>query len=202
MTKEERKEKREQKKREAEKKRAARPLGVRILLDYIIPLAIAVVLAFLFVRFVAVRSVVEGHSMETTLSDGNNLIVEKVSYYFRDPERFEVVVFRLKEDPDTNYIKRVIGLPGELVEIREGLVYINGVQLEDDHYCPELIKDSKGKPMNREAVLVQEGTFYVLGDNRNNSRDSRAIGTVTKSQIIGRAIFRFWPLNQMKGVGK
>ena len=139
--------------------------------------------------------------MSPFVEDKNNLIVQKVSYYFHDPERFDVIVFELKDQPNIHYIKRVIGLPGETVQIIDGLVYINGEKLEGDIYCSEPIRNAY---MAEHPITLQENEFFVMGDNRNNSKDSRAVdvGPVKRSQIIGKALFRFWPLTQMKYVGR
>ena len=168
------------------------------LISYLIYLACVVIACLLFVRFVAVRSVVDGNSMYSTLSNGDNLIVEKVSYYFHAPERFDVVVFKLKDQKNVHYIKRVIGLPGETVQIIDGYVYINGEKLEGDNYCEELIYD--GYTAN-EPVILGENEYFCMGDNRNNSKDSRSasVGPVDRKQIVGRAWIRFLPL---KSIGK
>ena len=189
------------KKKKKEKKPEKKKSGWMVALDYALTILITVAVCFLIIKFVAVRSVVEGHSMEPTLSDGNNLIVQKISYYFHEPERFDVIVFRLESNPKTHYIKRVIGLPGETVQIKDGYVYINGEKLIDDIYGQELINEPK---MAKNPITVKEGEFFVLGDNRNNSRDSRYAdpGLIKKEQILGKAFIRFWPLNKIGIIGK
>ncbi len=164
---------------------------------YLILLAVAVVCAFLIVKFVAVRSVVDGSSMETTVTDKDNLILEKVTYYFRDPERFDVIVFKLKDDPKTHYIKRIIGLPGETVQIKDGFVFINGKLLMEDTYCSETIDYAYTAS---EPITLGEDEYFVMGDNRNHSKDSRSseVGPIKRSQFIGRAWIRFWPIWKAK----
>ncbi len=168
-------------------------------LSFLIELVIVVGLTFLFIRFVAFRSVVRGSSMLTTLNDRDNLIVQKISYYFHDPERFDIIVFRpaVRQDGKEYFIKRVIGLPGETLEIKDGLVYIDGERLEEDVYGHEVMYDRDGTLLDFGPVEVPEGEVFVLGDNRNNSKDSRYpdVGTVTKKQISGKVFVRFWPLN-------
>ena len=161
--------------------------------DYLVLIAIALSIAFLFTRFIAIRSVVEGTSMNPTLSDGDNLFVSRVTYIVSDPQRFDIVVFELENDPETCYIKRVIGLPGETVTIRDGHVYINGEFLESDVYGNAEIRRG-GRAA--QSVTLGEGEYFVLGDNRNNSQDSRFEEPgISKKQMVGKAVFRFWPLS-------
>lgn len=165
----------------------------------ILYLVVVFVLIFCFIRFVGQRTVVSGTSMEDTLSNGDNLIIDKLTYRFRDPERFEVIVFPVKLDenkPADFYIKRVIGLPGERVRIDEsGVIYINGEPLAES-YGREVIQDP-GRAI--EEVTLGEDEYFVLGDNRNNSEDSRRllVGNVKKKIIIGRAWVRLYPFDEM-----
>ena len=152
------------------------------------------VFAFLLVKFVGQRTEVIGPSMNPTLVDGDNLILDKISYRFHDPERFDIVVFPFRNGEPQNYIKRIIGLPGEKVRIDEdGNIYINGKVLEES-YGLEVIKNP-GTAI--EETTLGEGEYFVLGDNRNNSEDSRyaVVGAVKREEIIGRAWLRIWPLN-------
>ena len=110
------------------------------LLSWIIYIVIVVILSLGIITFVGQRTKVSGHSMETTLSDGDNLIVDKISYRFRDPERFEIIVFPFQYEEHTYYIKRIIGLPGETVQVIDGYVYINGEKL-DENYGLEVMDD-------------------------------------------------------------
>ena len=148
---------------------------LRGFLEILIELVIVAAVVFLVLRFVAFRSVVQGDSMNATLQNGDNLVVERVSYYFHEPRRYDIVVFRVPDDERKreHYIKRVIGLPGETVEISGGKVWIDGAVLEDDVYGKEAIHGDCG------PVTVPEGEVFVLGDNRNDSNDSRRIGTIS-----------------------
>ena len=165
---------------------------VREAVDFIVYLLVVAGCCLLFIKFVAVRSVVIGHSMNPLLHDKDNLIVEKVSYYFRDPARFDIIVFRIPGDSKEHFIKRIIGLPGETVQIKDGAVYINGELLSEDIYGKDPIR--LGYTASQ-PVTLGEDEYFVMGDNRNNSKDSRSaeIGPVKKSQFLGRAWFRFWP---------
>ena len=145
-------------------------------------------------EFAGQRTEVEGMSMSPTLKDKENLILDKISYRFRDPERYEIVVFPPKYKENTYYIKRVIGLPGETVQIRNGEVYIDGMRLEGDEAYGEI----KDPGLAAEPFLLGEEEYFVLGDNRNDSIDSREpeVGAVRREDILGRAFFRLWPLSE------
>lgn len=152
---------------------------------------------YLVITFVGQRTDVDGVSMETTLSDGDNLIVDKISYRFRDPQRFDIIVFPFEYQENTYYIKRIIGLPGETVQIdEEGRIYINGEVL-DEPYGKEVIRpENIGIAAN--PIVLGEDEYFVMGDNRNNSSDSRTevVGNIHRDDIIGRAWVRIWPLTK------
>ena len=150
--------------------------------------------AVLFIRyFCLMRTVVEGSSMEPTLNDGDNLLVDELSFHFTRPRRFEIVVFPDREQGGY-IIKRVIGMPGEKVEIFDGSVFIDGNLLQGDTYGAEPMADA-GVLKDR-AMLLGEDEYFVLGDNRNESVDSRSegFGAVRRKQIAGRAFWRLLPV--------
>ena len=163
---------------------------LRLLRNILICVAAALILSILITKFVAHHTAVDGSSMQSTLSDGDQLIVEQLSYYFHDPQRFDVVVFPISSED--NYIKRIIGLPGETVQIIDGQVYINGNLLTDDHYGMEKMDDPG---IAAETIYLKEGEYFVLGDNRNASVDSRFadVGLIKRDDIKGRAWLRFYP---------
>lgn len=161
-------------------------------------LLVVLLITYLVIVFVGQRTEVSGESMEPTLSDGDNLIVDKLTYRFRDPERFDVIVFPFKYQKDTYYIKRIIGLPGETVMIdKSGNIYINGEILEES-YGREIISINK-IGIADEPITLGPDEYFVLGDNRNHSSDSRTVevGNIKRDQIIGRAWLRIWPLGKM-----
>ena len=133
--------------------------------------------------------------METTLQDGDNLITDKLTYHFVEPKRFDIVVFPFKENKNQLLIKRIIGMPGETVQIIEGKVYINGYELNENY--GNAIIESAG--LASEPITLGEDEYFVLGDNRNNSQDSRfeSVGNIKRSDLIGRAWVRIWPLNEI-----
>ena len=167
---------------------------MREIISTAIYLLAVVALTFLFVQYVGQRTYVNGDSMNVTLQDGDNLIVDKISYRFKEPERYDIIVFPYKHQEDTYYIKRIIGLPGETVQVKDGMVYINGEVLEES-YGKEMM-NSAG--VAGESIVLEEDEYFVLGDNRNNSSDSRdpSVGNVKKEDIVGRAFLRIWPLNK------
>lgn len=165
-------------------------------------LAVCLLLGFfiasLITHFVAYQTRVEGQSMEPTLSDGDSVIIQKLSYIFGEPERFDVVVFPVKakgdgkNGEDSFYVKRIIGLPGETLQVRDGAVYIDGERLESDNYCLSKMLDGGNAD---DPVTIREDEYFVLGDNRNMSTDSRNsyVGMVKKKDISGKVFLRIWP---------
>lgn len=152
----------------------------------------AVLIAALIMIFIARAYTVNGESMLPTLHHGERLLVDKISYRFVEPSRGEIIVFKNPADTSEQFVKRVIGLPGDKVAIIQGVVYINDLPLEEDYtLAPARIGFS--------SQVVPEGTYFVLGDNRNNSEDSRfgRVGFLPRELIVGRAIWRYWPLNQV-----
>ncbi len=165
-------------------------------IEIIQSLVIAGVLAFLIITFVAQSFVVEGSSMEETLQHGERLIVNKLVYRFSEPDRGEIVVFTPQGAEDNRYIKRIIGLPGDTVYIQEGEVFVNGEPLEEDYIKEEMREVGESGPFE-----VPEDSYFVLGDNRNHSADSRfpnLVGYVDRDNIHGRALWVFWPPTEMR----
>lgn len=151
--------------------------------------------AYLIVTYVGQRTQVSGSSMESTLSNEDHLLVDKISYRFRNPERFDIIVFPFQYDEETYYIKRIIGMPGETIRIdEEGNIYIDEEFLEED-YGREVI-ENPGRAI--EPIALGDDEYFVMGDNRNNSSDSRdpSVGNIHRNDIIGRAFIRIWPLSK------
>lgn len=167
------------------------------MISTLVYLLIVLCLTWVVIQFVGQRTEVDGSSMEPTLSNGDNLIVDKISYRFRDPERFDIIVFPFQYEDKTYFIKRIIGLPGETVQIDEqGKIYINGEVLAEGYGREVISPDRIG--LAREPIELGEDEYFVLGDNRNNSSDSRteAVGNIRRSDIIGRAWLRLWPFDK------
>lgn len=150
------------------------------------------------ITYVGQRTAVEGSSMEPMLSHGDNLIVDKVSYRFREPQRYDIIVFPFKYKENTYYIKRIIGLPGETVRIDlKGNIYINE-ELLPENYGREIIS-AANVGLAEKPIVLGEDEYFVMGDNRNNSMDSRTaiVGNIKREDIIGRAWIRIWPLSRL-----
>lgn len=173
---------------------AARPHPLhpfRGVLDLLYDLVIAVVTCLLLIAYVVQAFKVQGSSMVSQLHDGERILVNKFIYRFEPIERGDVVVFWYPDDPDVSFIKRVIGRPGDVVEIRHGVVHVNGTALLEPYVAPENA-DGRSMPAQR----VREGHYFVLGDNRRGSNDSRSWGLVPRRYIYGKAFIRIWPLQK------
>ena len=168
---------------------------VRELIGWGLYIAVLVCSVHLVTTYVGQRTVVAGDSMLNTLHDKDNLIIDKVSYRFRDPERYEIIVFPYRYAEETFYIKRIIGLPGETVQIKEGYVYINEEKLGETFGREVIRADRYGQAA--EPITLGEDEYFVLGDNRNESADSRetSVGILKREDLIGRAWVRIWPLD-------
>jgi signal peptidase I len=160
--------------------------AVREVLETIVP---AILIALLINVFLGQATRVDGQSMEPSLHTNERLVVEKLSYRLHGPQRFDVVVVRVPSQGDELLIKRVIGLPGETVEVRDGQVYINGVQLD------EPLVGQTTYPGRSAKVTVPPLHVFVMGDNRTHSNDSRSFGPVPIESIVGRAWVAYWPLD-------
>lgn len=157
---------------------------------------LAVVIAFLMVVFLYQPVKVEGTSMQPELLDQERIFVNKFVYHFEEIHRGDIVVFWYPKDPSKSFIKRVVGVPGDLVAIRDGHVYING-ELLQERYVPRGYQDFDSYPPTR----VKDGHYYVLGDHRNASNDSRSWGLVPRRFIYGKAVFRYWPVEKVGFLG-
>lgn len=168
---------------------------MRELFGWVAYIVVLVCVVHLTVTYVGQRTVVAGDSMLNTLHDKDNLIIDKVSYRFRDPERYEIIVFPYRHAEETFYIKRIIGLPGETIQIKDGYVYINEQKLEETFGREVIRADRYGQAA--EPITLGEDEYFVLGDNRNESADSRetSVGILQREDLIGRAWVRIWPLD-------
>ena len=165
------------------------------LFQWVLVILGAVILAFLIDTFVIVNAQIPSGSMENTIMTGDRVFGNRLAYKFSDPKRFDIIIFKYPDDESQLFIKRIIGLPGETVEIHDGNIYINGSDSPlEDVDIKEPMEGSFG------PYTVPEGCYFVMGDNRNNSRDSRYWENtfVSEDEILGKAVFRYWPLNKMK----
>ncbi len=162
--------------------------------EYVKIVIVVAVAVTLVNQFLLINAVIPSGSMEQTIMEGDRIFGNRLAYLTSEPERFDIVIFKYPDDETKTYIKRVIGLPGETVEIIDGKVYIDGSSNPlDDSFCPETPTGNFG------PYQVPEDCYFMMGDNRENSSDSRYwVNTyVQRSQIIGKAVLRYWPLNKI-----
>ncbi len=168
---------------------------IKEIISTIVYILVVLLGTWVLITFVGQRTSVSGSSMEPTLQHNDQLILDKISYRFSEPQRYDIIVFPFLYEEKTYYVKRIIGLPGETVQIDgEGNIYIDGEILEEDYGL---------EPMNypgiaAEPITLGDDEYFVLGDNRNNSSDSRdpSVGTIRRSNVMGKAWVRIWPLNK------
>lgn len=167
---------------------------IKNMINTLLYLLVVLSMSYGMKMYAVARTDVEGTSMETNLYDGDSLIVDKFTYHFRDPQRFEIIVFPYE---DVLFIKRIIGLPGETVQIDEqGNIYIDGEILVEG-FGREVIQ-SNHIGIVSEPLMLGGDEYFVMGDNRNNSTDSRMamVGNIKRDDIVGRAVFRVWPFSR------
>ena len=156
--------------------------------DIVKTIALALVI-YIIVQFMVTGVEVQMTSMEPTLHQGQRLMVDKVTYWFKTPQRGDIVVFYPPRDSDELYIKRIIATPGETIEIKQGKVLINGNSIEEPY-----ISFNSTAPLERQVIPADN--YFVMGDNRNGSYDSRAWGPVTEDSIVGKAWVLYWPFSE------
>ena len=178
-------------------KESKKPFIMRILIEIFIwaaQIAAVIFLAYFIVYYALERTNMVGISMEQTLQDGDQIIINKFSYRVSDPKRFDVIVFQQSGKEHSYYeIKRIIALPGETLQIKEGIIYINNEPLTEVVQVDPMVNYG----LAAEAITLEANEYFVLGDNRNNSEDSRfaSIGMVRRDDIIGKAFIRVKPFN-------
>ena len=166
------------------------------IINWVVYFVCLLAVVFVINTFVVQRTMVSGDSMYPYLHNKDQLMMDKLSYRFHDPERFDIIVFPFQYQANTYYIKRIIGLPGETVQIMEdGSIYINGEKLEESYGREVIQPETIGRAA--EPIVLGEDEYFVMGDNRNNSSDSRTdiVGNIKREDIIGKAWLRIWPLS-------
>src|ERR1700674_3443253 len=174
----------------------ARPSTASSLLRELVEVVVLAVILYFGISFAVQTVHVEGLSMWATLDDNDYLIANKIDYRLHAPQRGDIIILRPPTDNSKDFIKRVIALPGEKLLIRDGVVYINGHKL-DEPYLPEAwTQETNPQPWSLgDGAVVPQNEYFVMGDNRNRSQDSRFFGPITRDRIDGRAWFRIWPLS-------
>ncbi|MEA4853735.1 MAG: signal peptidase I [Christensenella sp.] len=158
---------------------------------WVLAIAIAVAAAFLIRAFLFEIILVDGPSMQPTLQTNERLAVEKVTRYASLPQRGDIIIVHYPNGTDNNYVKRAIGLPGETIEIKDSIVYVDGQPLQEDYISLQAYPDMA-------AITVPGDAVFVLGDNRANSTDSRVVGPIPHDMIVGHAMAVIWPVNEWR----
>lgn len=172
------------------------------IVDVIETIVVAAAIFVVVYLFLLQPHQVQGASMKPNFNSGEYILTDKISYRFSEPDRGDVIVFTSPTDPDVDFIKRIIGLPGEKVKITDGKVVIindqnkNGFVLEEPYEIQGPTAGGKEAPQNTE-IPIDDNQYFVLGDNRLESFDSRSWGTLPRKNIIGKAWLRYWPLNKI-----
>jgi len=180
----------------------AQPLsGASSLLRELVEVVVLAVILYFGISFAVQTVHVEGLSMFSTLNDNDYLIADKIDYRLHSPQRGDIIILRPQTDNSKDFIKRVIALPGERLLIRDGIIYINGHRL-DEPYLPEAWTLFNNWPVNGspDGEVIPPNQYFVMGDNRNRSQDSRVFGPIGRDRIDGRAWFRIWPINHFGGI--
>lgn len=177
---------------EMEEREEARKKLIREIVIWIVEILAVILLSYVIVAFGMVKTSMVGESMSPTLADSESIIVNKLSYRFKSPKRFDVIVFKQNGNEHSYYnIKRVVGLPGETIQIKDGVIYIDGELLEEEYN----VESMNNGGLAKEAITLDAGEYFVLGDNRNGSEDSRYanVGAIIKEDIVGKAWIRVNP---------
>jgi len=172
------------------------------ILEFVQSIVLALSVFVLLYLFVAQPNEVKGSSMLPSFVDREYLLTDKLSYRFREPERGEVVVFKAPPsepcaEDECEYIKRIIGIPGDKVEVKNGLVYLNGKPLDESYLAGGTYTGNGTFMRSGQVVLLGETEYLLFGDNRGHSRDGREFGKINRNMLVGRAFFRYWPVSSL-----
>lgn len=167
---------------------------ISFFLDFIETAVVALALFVIVYLFVFQPHQVKGNSMYPNFHDAEYLLTNKITYKVGEPKRGDVIIFKAPKNEDYDYIKRIIGLPGETIKISKGQVYINNELLQEEAYLDESVKTRAGLFLSEDQnYSIPQGEYFAFGDNREHSSDSRDWGGIPTSNIIGKAWFRYWP---------
>ncbi len=155
-----------------------------------------IIVVYLVKTFLFQLFIVDGQSMEPTLHNEEMLLVDKLTYHFRSPHRGEIIIFQKPTEPSVNFIKRVIGLPGDTVIIKNGKVSIKTANSNEEQQITEAYLSPDTPTNGEEEITVKDNEVFVMGDNRTNSQDSRVIGAIPYKFILGKALFSYWPIKE------
>lgn len=164
-------------------------------MDFLETIVVALSIFVVVYLFLVQPHEVKGSSMEPTFHNNEYILTDKISYRLADPQRGDIVIFKAPNNPEVDYIKRIIGSPGDTVKIDGGEIYINGARLDERYLTQTTLLIPGGSLHEGSEIAIPPDTFFVMGDNRGHSSDSREFGPIERSSIIGRAFLRYWPLN-------
>jgi len=170
---------------------------VNFFFDFLETIVVALSIFVVIYLFILQPHEIKGSSMEPNFHNNEYILTDKISYRFKDPQRGNIIVFKAPKNPDIDYIKRIIGLPGESVKIEKGDVYVNGQKLTEQYILDKSLLFPGSFMQEAVPVTVPPGEYFVMGDNRPHSSDSREFGPIPKKSIIGKAFLRYWPLNEV-----
>ncbi|RJR15571.1 signal peptidase I [Candidatus Microgenomates bacterium] len=169
----------------------------RFFFDILESIVVALAIFVVVYLFLFQPHQVKGASMEPNFHDGEYILTNKFQYHFEAPKRGDVIVFKSPQNPDIDYIKRVIGLPGDRIKLIDNHFYINGTKLEEVYIDAELFTYNGQYLKDNTEVIIPQDYYFVAGDNRPRSSDSREWGPIERSSIIGKSQFRYWPFDRM-----
>jgi signal peptidase I len=178
----------------------ARPSTASSLLRELVEVVILAAILYIGISFAIQAVHVEGLSMFATLDDNDYLIANKIDYRLHAPQRGDIIILRPPSDNSKDFIKRIIALPGERILISNGIVYINGHKLDEPYLPEQWVTLDNWSPGGPDGTIVPPNNYFVMGDNRNRSQDSRIFGFIGRDRIDGRAWFRIWPLSHLGGI--
>ena len=171
-------------------------------LDLIETIVMALAIFVVVYLFLFQPHQVKGNSMLPNFHDGEYILTDKVSYRFTGPQRGDVIIFKAPKNEEVDYIKRIIGLPGETIKIEGGYIYIDNQKLPETYIPSDFVSNAGSFLTEGAQYLIPNERYFAMGDNRNHSSDSREWGTVKKEEIVGRAFLRYWPINEFGIVPK
>lgn len=166
------------------------------LFDFLQGIVVILAIMVMIYLFVMSPQEISGASMEPNFHNGEYILTNKIEYKFHYPKRGDVVIFKSPSNKERDYIKRIIGLPGDVVALRNNTIYVNGIILEEPYLAPNIVIFGGSYLRENQEITVPPDKYFVLGDNRPHSSDSREFGPVTKEDFIGKAILRYWPFTE------
>lgn len=170
--------------------------AVVVVFDFLQSIVVVMAIMVMIYLFVMSPQEIKGASMEPSFFDKEYILTNKILFKLRDPVRGDVVIFKSPANPEIDYIKRVIGLPGDTVSLRQNAIFVNSVKVEEPYLSPGITIFGGSYLRENQEVVIPQGKYFVLGDNRPHSADSREFGPIPKEDFIGKAFLRYWPFTR------